>query len=292
MLPTPLFKHLCALLDQWAPGETGKPVFRSVSGGSINEAGVISKGSTTAFVKWNDATRYPGMFESEARGLRLLADPGNAVVPRVLKQGTEGGTSFLVLEYIQPCNADAESADHFGEMLARLHRNTAPCFGLDHDNYMGSLIQRNTFHDSWNSFFINERLIPQIKPARDKEELSKGDSLAFERLFVHLPEIIPEEPPALVHGDLWSGNYLTSKNKQTWLIDPAAAYGHREVDIAMSKLFGGFHPRFYQIYQQHFPLQHGWEQRIPLFQLYPLLVHVNLFGGGYAGSVKEILKRF
>lgn len=292
ILPQPLGEKIKALFVRMGSTDSRTLSARSVSGGSINEAAAVSMGEKTLFVKWNDARRYPGMFAAEARGLQLLANPGGALVPEVLEQGETGSLSYLVLEYISPGHQEPDAYDRFGEMLAKLHRNISATFGLDHDNYMGSLPQRNTPHNTWNSFFISERLLPQLRIARDEGSLSVSDSRAFDNLIKRLPEIIPEEPPALVHGDLWSGNYLSGRGNRTWLIDPAVAYGHREVDIAMSKLFGGFPERFYSAYHHHFPLQPGWEQRLEIFQLYPLLIHVNLFGGGYGNSVRRTLEKF
>jgi protein-ribulosamine 3-kinase len=291
-LPTSIETHLRDLLREISGKTSGELRCRPVAGGSINEAATVTGAGTTLFVKWNHARRHPGMFEAEARGLKLLGDQGGALVPTVLGTGEDTQWSWLILEYIEPGYASNESADRFGAMLAGLHRNSAPQFGLDHDNYMGSLMQTNAFHSDWEAFYTSQRLLPQMKIARDQGSLSHTDTQACETLCKRLPELIPEEPPALVHGDLWSGNYLTATEERTYLIDPAAAFGHREVDIAMSRLFGGFPARFYQSYNYHFPLIAGWELRMEIFQLYPLLIHVNLFGGGYIHSVKTILKRF
>jgi protein-ribulosamine 3-kinase len=293
MLPAPLEQQLRNLLI--ARGvKPGLPLScRAVSGGSINQAASVHSGEVTLFVKWNHADRYPGMFEAEAKGLNLLRNPGGAMVPEVLETGTAGDMAYLAMEYVgRGPDGGLNPDDSFGAMLAALHRNSAAQFGLDHDNYMGSLPQSNRMHQSWNEFFIHERLLPQLKIARDEGSLGSSESHAFDLLFKRLPEIIPEEAPALVHGDLWSGNYLTGSQGQIWLIDPAVAYGHREVDIAMSKLFGGFPATFYEAYSAHFPLIKGWESRIEIFQLYPLLIHVNLFGGGYIDSVKRVIQRF
>jgi fructosamine-3-kinase len=157
---------------------------------------------------------------------------------------------------------------------------------------MGSLPQSNRMHDTWTEFYVQERLTPQVRIARDQGALTTSDIRAFDRLYTQITEIVPDEPPALVHGDLWSGNYLTGPGNTSWLIDPAVAYNHRETDIAMSLLFGGFSQRFYEAYQHHFSLAPGWQDRVGVFQLYPLLVHVNLFGGGYLRSVREVLNRF
>ena len=288
-LPKPVEENILALISEKAGFQADGLSCRYVSGGSINDAASVQAGSVHLFVKWNDARRYPGMFEAEAQGLKLLKDPGGALVPEVLGTGQAGQHTWLALEYVDSAPHSGYAAEMFAEMLARLHRNTSLRFGLDHDNYMGSLRQSNRQHDTWNEFFIHERLLPQLIIALNNGSLSAKDEVLFERLFSKLPDIIPEEPPALVHGDLWSGNYIAGKENRTWLIDPAVAYGHREVDITMSRLFGGFPARFYQAYHHYYPLENGWEERIGIFQLYPLLIHVNLFGGGYVNSVKAIL---
>lgn len=274
-------------------GDKSDPIqSRTVSGGSINQAAMVSSEHQRIFVKWNHKDRYPGMFETEAKGLTLLGDTGNVFVPQIIEAGEAGDISYLAMEYIEGFSAGSAAQERFGKALAALHKNRNQFFGLDHDNYMGSLIQSNKYHDSCPDFFINERLLPQIHLARNGGDLSSSDIKSFERLFQELPSIIPEEPPALVHGDLWCGNYITTSEDRTYLIDPAVCFAHREVDIAMSKLFGGFDKVFYRAYNEEFPLIKGWENRIDIFQLYPLLIHVNLFGGGYVRSVKSIISRF
>jgi fructosamine-3-kinase len=173
--------------------------------------------------------------------------------------------------------------------LAKLHEVKSDQYGLDHDNYIGSLAQSNTKHPDWKSFFITERIQPQLKLAMEKGLIDMEMIKQFESFFDHFDDLIPEEPPALLHGDLWNGNYLVSNSGKAALIDPAVYFGHREMDLAMTKLFGGFDAEFYQAYNEKFPLKKGWEKRIPIHNLYPLLVHVNLFGSGYVSQIKLIL---
>jgi protein-ribulosamine 3-kinase len=291
-LPPPVEKSLLHCFSNLCGRGVSSLSARHASGGSINDAAIATGGGVTLFVKWNEANRYPGMFEAEAKGLQLLADPGGALVPNVIEVGEDDDLAWLVLEYAEAGYGGSEGADRFGAMLARLHRNTHDHFGLDHNNYMGSLPQPNTPQERWDTFFILERLTPQIRLARDQGAMDRSDAAAFDRLFPRLSSLVPEEPPALVHGDLWSGNYISGAGDKTWLIDPAVAYNHRETDIAMSLLFGGFPQRFYEAYQRAYPLEPGWEERVTLHQLYPLMVHVNLFGGGYLSSVRAGLKRF
>lgn len=155
---------------------------------------------------------------------------------------------------------------------------------------MGSLPQSNKKQARWNDFFIEERLKKQVLLAR--EYFSSADLISFERLYARLDELLPVEPSALLHGDLWGGNYMVSSDGKACLIDPAVYYGHREVDIAMTTLFGGFDEQFYISYNEEYPLEINWQQRLDIFKLYPLLIHLNLFGSGYLGSILSIIRRF
>ncbi len=263
-----------------------------VGGGDINDARKIKTTAGTFFVKINSAARYPAMFEKEARGLKLLSAAGVIDVPQVVGFGEEGRDAFLVLHYIESGVRKSGFWQDFGKKMALLHQNTQPYFGLDHDNYIGSLPQSNRQHQSWPDFFREERLLPQIKMAHRKGLIDASFINMFDRFFSRLPALFPDEPPALVHGDLWGGNYMVSQNGDPVIIDPAVYYGHREMDLGMSQLFGGFDPAFYAAYHEHYPLHPGWQERLDYCNLYPLMVHVNLFGGGYVGSVRQILKRF
>lgn len=244
------------------------------------------------FLKMNTGADAGRMFATEAKGLQLLAKNGGLCVPKVIGLGQNGGHAFLLLEYLETGYRPPGFWKKFGAALAALHRATAPEFGLDHDNFIGSLTQSNTFHDTWTVFFINERLRPQVELALDAHQLTSADAQNFERLYKKLPDICPAEPPALIHGDLWSGNFMCNADGDPVLVDPAVSYAHREMDLAMSRLFGGFDRQFYRSYEEAWPLSPGFEQRLPVYQLYYLLVHVNLFGGGYAGSVRSILQQF
>ncbi len=291
-IPPVLEEAMIKLVTRLAGREVTGLSCRPASGGSINRAAYVSGGGVSVFVKWNNAERYPGMFEAEAKGLSLLEDPGCALVPEVYECSGAGGISWLAMEMVEYGTSDNESIHFFGLMLANLHRNIASKFGLDHDNYMGSLLQSNKQHESFPEFFIEERLLPQLKIALRKGSLTGRDEEAFGKLFNKLHSIIPKDFPSLVHGDFWCGNYISGTDFRTWLIDPAVSYNHRETDLAMSKMFGGFPKRFYESYLYYSPIAPGWEQRVEIFQLYPLLIHVNLFGGGYTRSVKSIIKRY
>ena len=180
-----------------------------------------------------------------------------------------------------------------GQRLASLHRCSSEFFGLDDDNYIGSLRQYNHPNSNWINFFIEQRLEVQVKLAINKWRCCPhGGQKKFESLYAKLPSLIASEKPSLVHGDLWSGNLITDDKGEPCLIDPAVYFGNREADLAMTRLFGGFNDEFYSAYEESFPLPQGSEKRIDLYNLYPLLVHVNLFGGSYVHSVEGILRAF
>ncbi len=264
----------------------------SLSGGSINEAIRISANTGTFFLKWNDAKKYPDMFKAEAKGLQLLKHPGEIYIPEVIEEGEVTKSSFLLLEFISGGERRVDFFYHFGNALAKLHTHSNDKFGLDHDNYIGSLKQRNKQHDRWIDFFVEERLEKQLKLARDSGKINNSITQQFNKLYNRLEEIFPVEKPSLLHGDLWSGNYLTGGDGNACILDPAVYYGFREMDVAMSKLFGGFDKEFYEGYEAEWPMEKGWEKRIDVCNLYPLLVHVNLFDGGYLNDVQRIVSKF
>ncbi|MCC8407646.1 fructosamine kinase family protein [Mucilaginibacter sp. UR6-1] len=263
-----------------------------VSGGDINKAFCLHTQSSKYFIKVNSNSSFPGMFEAEAAGLELIGDTGAIAVPQVLLQGNVNDDAYLILKWLDTQSAGAADLKLLGTQLAAMHQNTSASFGLYHHNYMGSLRQRNKKHNSWASFFIEERLEPMVKLAVDNGLLSAKEAAGFDELYHHMPNLFDEEQPALIHGDLWGGNYLISTDGKPNLIDPAVSYGHREFDIAMTTLFGGFGNGFYEAYSAAYPLAQGWQQRLPLWNIYPLLIHLNLFGGMYKQQVLANLSRY
>lgn len=266
--------------------------YQPVSGGSINETYCLLTTSGKYFVKINSRTQHPGMFIDEAAGLNLIAETKTIAVPKVLFIGDTEFYSFLLLEWVDTERPSPQSFTKLGVQLAQMHRYSSGFFGLDHDNYMGSLRQSNPRHNNWSDFFIQERLQPMVKIGMDKGFLNAKDLSDFEVLYKKLPGLFTEEKPSLIHGDLWGGNYLISNTGTPYLIDPAVSYGNREFDIAMTTLFGGFGREFYRVYHEKFPLNKGWEQRMDLWNLYPLLVHLNLFGAGYLRQLNDCLRKF
>ncbi len=263
-----------------------------VNGGDINNAFLLRSDQGSFFVKTNQASFADQMFKTEVKGLELLADSGDVRVPKIIDQNSVAHHSYLLLEYIENGEKSKEFWENFGHTLAQLHRNTQDHFGLDHSNFIGTLSQSNNYHFDWPSFYIQERLLPQIELAKKTQAIDNQTITYFETLFKKLDNLCPTEPPSLIHGDLWSGNFLVDCNYQAVLIDPSVSFAHREMDIAMSRLFGGFSNDFYAAYLESYPLASGFEGRLGIYQLYYLMVHVNLFGGGYSNSVRSILRKF
>ena len=180
----------------------------------------------------------------------------------------------------------------FGQRLAKMHQKSTFDYGLDSNNYIGSLPQKNKWKRSWIEFFVQNRLQFQEKLALDSQRIDRQTSTLLSVLYGKMERLFTPTRPSLLHGDLWSGNYMCGPDGHATIYDPSVYYGHREMDIAMTYLFGGFQKEFYDAYQDEFPLDEGWEERIEICNLYPLLVHVNLFGASYANRVKAILKRY
>jgi protein-ribulosamine 3-kinase len=265
---------------------------RSVGGGSICDSRLLETSKGKYFLKMNHSSQTFEMFESEVSGLQLLSSAGLIKIPEVIYYSQADNVSFLLLEYIERGTPSAAFWIDFGVQLAALHQITNKYFGLDSDNFIGSLAQSNQPTDKWVDFFINERLQKQIELAIEQNAIDKITISKFELLFKKLPDIFPEEQPALIHGDLWNGNFLVNSNGKPVIFDPSVCFAHREMDLAMSHLFGGFDQLFYEAYHEFFPIEKGFDQRLEIYQLYYLMVHVNLFGGGYLKSVKNILSRF
>jgi fructosamine-3-kinase len=301
-----LHKALAALPD---PPPMAGLILRPISGGDINIAyQVLTKDNRRWFCKFNDIAHFPDLFVKEARGLALLAQPAILRVPLTIACTTLDERQVLVLEWIHQTPPTGNFWATFGERLARLHRAspvtfsrsntvgprsvTQPQFGLDEDNYMGALPQDNTPDDSWPDFFVERRLEPQLLKAYNSGLLNNTAREHFRRLYRHLPDFFPPEPPALLHGDLWSGNFLCDDNNQPVLIDPATYFGHRSMDLAMTTLFGGFDPAFYETYHNSYPLPPNYRGQWEIANLYPLLIHLNLFGEAYKPNILQIIQRF
>jgi fructosamine-3-kinase len=265
-----------------------------VYGGDINQAARFEVDGTIYFVKWSHHAPAT-MFPAEAHGLQQLGKPGIIRVPQVIAQGDEHGAcpAFLVLEWIETGSKRDSVMERFGTALAELHRQSTEQHGLDRDNFIGRLPQPNTQNPSWIVFYRDQRIGFQMKLARKNGLLPAHREDLLTRLMERLPDLLDDATmtPSLLHGDLWGGNYLVDEQGQAVLIDPAVYYGHREMDLAMSELFGGFSSRFYDAYYAAYPTE-GYPERRALYQLYYILVHLNLFGESYGGQVDSLASRY
>jgi protein-ribulosamine 3-kinase len=271
--------------------ETTVNSYEFLSGGNINNAVKLDTTAGYFFVKWNES-EHAEAFACEARGLELLRSTQEIAVPDIIAYGHKMQKSYIMLNYIDQHRPQAGYWEHFGRSLAKLHSHTHTHFGLDYNNYIGSLKQSNEWQQDGVQFFIEKRLKVQAGLALYNGEIPRALYDKFDSLYKKLPEVLPAEKPALLHGDLWSGNVMVGSDGWVCLIDPAVYYGNREAELAFTKLFGGFNPAFYQSYTEAYPLEKGFEERIDIYNLYPLLVHVNLFGSGYLSGIEKVLKRF
>jgi fructosamine-3-kinase len=268
--------------------------FKFSSGGCINNTGVLQSNRGSFFIKWNTKFRFPKMFALEKHGLsRLKSASHNLKIPDVIQSGETDSHIYLLLENISSAEQKPNYWELLGSGLAQLHQNKSDVFGLEEDNYIGSLVQYNNQNPNWIEFFINQRLIPNFKMAYDSGYFNNKHKKSLNNLEKSLPDICPDVMQvSLLHGDLWSGNLMIDGNGYPALIDPAVYYGYREIEIAFTELFGRFGQAFYDSYEEAWPLEVGYKERIDIWNLYPLLVHVNLFGKSYVKSVLQILNKF
>jgi fructosamine-3-kinase len=260
---------------------------RSVSGGCINQAWIVTGTGRSFFVKRNDSSKV-SMFEAEVLGLLQIEEAQAIRVPHPICWGTDSSGAYIVLEWIELNRNQNWTA--LGQQLAMMHRMSHPSgFGWDRENAIGSTPQINTWNQDWPSFFAKCRLQYQIECAQKKGFYSKG----FEILLAAIPEFFKDYQPqsSLVHGDLWSGNIGSMTSGEPIIFDPAVYFGDREVDVAMTELFGGFPGEFYRAYDQIFPLDKGYSQRKNLYNLYHVLNHFNLFGGGYVSQAERMIQQ-
>lgn len=266
----------------------------SVSGGCINDAKILHTDSgKQLFIKTN-YNNLPGMFLNEANGLKELLKANSIRVPKVICVEED----FILLEAIKSSSMSNNFFEDFGRRFAQLHKYSEKYFGFYENNYIGSTPQINIPDESeqtdWTSFYFNKRLKFQFDLAEKngfaREELRK----AFSQLEDRIEELLSYdvEKPSLLHGDLWSGNFMIDENGNACLIDPAVYYGNREADLAMTKLFGGFDNKFYSAYEEEFPLQNGYAYRENIYKLYHVLNHLNLFGSGYYQQAVSLIKYY
>lgn len=269
----------------------GSPVsaLAPVTGGDINDAyaATLATGEQV-FVKTR-ADAPAGMYAREAEGLAWLAEAGALRTPQVRLVRDD----MLVLTFVARAPRQHDFDLQLGRGLAAVHRFGAPCFGWSRDNFIANLPQDNRALPTFAALYRERRLMPLVQRARERGLLEPRDSAAFDRLYPRLGQLLgPEEPPARVHGDLWSGNVHVDQTGAPMLIDPAVYGGHRELDLAMLSLFGSPSEDFFAAYDEHYPRAPGSRERVALLQLYPLLVHVNLFGGAYVAQLRAALAQY
>jgi fructosamine-3-kinase len=269
-----------------------EPTLTRVAGGDINEAYEARwPGGDRLFIKTRTGLAGDA-YRTEAEGLRWLAEARALRVPKVVAQSAPGDPiAFLALEHMARTAPALDHDERLGDGLAALHAAGAPGFGYADDNWIGSLPQSNRAHDTWPAFYAEERVLPLVRRAVDGGHAPASWAALAERLAARLPELAgPPEPPARLHGDLWSGNVITDSRGQPVLIDPAVYGGHREIDLAMLALFGGLSPRVVAAYEARTPLAAGWKARTRVWQIYPLLVHTVLFRGSYVDAAEAAMR--
>jgi fructosamine-3-kinase len=283
-------------LNQFLSQQTGRISswkMRAVGGGSINHTyQVLVNGHPKFFLKVNSAAKFPKLLQHEKNGLEFLANQNIIRVPPVIACDEIDNYQILLLGWIEGGLRTERFWEKFGEQLSALHQVTNVQFGFGEDNYMGALPQINDKCDNWVRFFVHCRLQPQVEVAGANRLLPGNILTAFENLYPELENIFNDEPPALLHGDLWSGNFMCDQNSEPVLIDPAVYFGHRSMDLAMTTLFGGFERSFYESYNYHFPFAKNYRDQWDICNLYPLLIHLNLFGSGYLGQIERILRSY
>ena len=284
-------QHLSAILEHALGTSTEITSCSRIGGGCINYCYGISTIGTNYFLKIN-SVEFLKMFEAEFEGLQALKKSFPLKVPEPIAAGQIDNTSYILMEFIDSSVRDVDYWDSFAKGLADMHRTTGNHFGYEIDNYIGRLPQSNRKLQNWLEFLIQERYLPQVERGVESTIISQSTRLKFERLFSKLDRLLVIESPAFLHGDLWSGNLMVGSVGEPTLVDPAVHYGHREIELAFTTLFGGFDSRFYQVYKECYPLEPGYQDRFELYNLYPLLVHLNLFGSAYLADIVSTLDKY
>lgn len=283
-------QDIIARIEDWADEQISWT--QSIGGGCIANARRITTGSGRSFFLKSGFDN--SMFRNEANGLRELAKAKSVRVPEVQLQGD----GFLLLEFIPQGGRKRDFFEDFGRRFARMHRYHAEYFGFYEDNFIGATPQINIPEGdettNWTSFYMNKRLLFQFQLAERNGYTDEKLRSGFRKLEEKIEDVLSgsEESPALLHGDLWSGNYMSDENGEPVIIDPAVYYGHREADLAMTKLFGGFSSEFYAAYREAYPLPDGYEYRENIYLLYHVMNHLNLFGSSYYGQAVRLIQSY
>lgn len=265
--------------------------YTPVSGGDINDSYRLQCAGTSYFLKVNSLDKLR-MFELEKEGLITLEQAKVFKIPEVYGVGSGNQHSFLLMEWLSEQKPNELQWQLFGKNLSELHSHTQDSFGFTSDNYIGSIYQRNDLRSTWNAFFLECRIEPLVRKAFDSGFIQKKHLRGFEGFSAEVASLFPASKPSLLHGDLWSGNFMYSGEKSMAVFDPSVYYGHPEMELAFTQLFGGFPAVFYEAYEAQSPLEKGFYKRIDLYNLYPNLVHLLLFGHVYLGAVTSVLMKF
>ncbi len=289
-----LYKDIETRLSEYFGKEVVITSSSAVGGGCINNASRLETTTGTFFLKWN-SNCAGDMFLREAQGLREMkkACKGSLIIPEVYAVSSMGENSgYIVLEYLNPGYMSSGGDEALGSGLAQMHKFTNDRFGFYDDNYCGTTPQNNSWTTGWTEFFRDNRLRYLLGLIQKRRPFSAGERHIYDRLLDRIPDMLPQESvPVLIHGDLWSGNYMITA-KGPALIDPAAYYADREMEMSIMTLFGGFSGRFFEGYNEVNPLPPGWKERNKLYQLYHILNHYHLFGGGYGSQALHVAKMF
>jgi fructosamine-3-kinase len=266
--------------------------YQEIKGGDISNAYLIITSTEQLFIKEFYGKNAINMFLAEKTGLETLAKTKTIATPEVYHCEPFKNGAFILMQYVESKSPTNKDFANLGTQLANLHQTNAFEYGLHQDNFIGNLPQSNNIKQDWTTFYIEERIEPQFQLAVSRNLLQTKDLPKREKLYEICNGFFKAVKPTILHGDLWSGNFLISSEGIPFLIDPSIYYGDHEVDIAMTKLFGGFSPSFYEAYEQHHSIKKHYAQRIELYQFYYLLVHLNLFGQSYYKSVTKIINKY
>lgn len=259
---------------------------KPITGGDINQAYQVETKHNSYFCKTNETNIGKDLLHKEQIGLRTLGR--YCTTPEIVGSAPQ----VMILSWVKSAKKTRFFWEKLGKDLAAVHKVTSNQFGFDHHNFIGTLIQQNVPEVSWEKFFVEQRLLPQFKMAVDKSLLHATEVPKPDILAKRIKDTCPKELANLIHGDLWSGNILADSDNNAYFVDPCVSYGHREMDIAMSALFGKFDKVFYDVYHEVYPLVEGWKNRLDIYQLYYLLAHLNMFGIGYKNDVMKIVDRY
>ncbi len=257
-----------------------------VPGGDINQSFQLETIQNNYFCKTNTSSIGEDLLQKELVGLKAIGR--YCTTPKIVNSAP----NVFIMTWVKSSSKTRFFWEKLGKELASLHKVTSNQFGFEAHNYIGTLIQKNDLEESWENFYVKQRLLPQFKMAVDNGYLHATEVPSTELMSKRIQEVCPTEIASLIHGDLWSGNIVGDSNSTAYFIDPCVSRAHREMDIAMSTLFGKFDQRFYDVYNEAFPLTTGWKNRLDIYHLYYLLAHLNMFGIGYKNDVLKIVKNY